>query len=236
MSGSGRTLVRAFLILAVLVGPAPTAAAAQTSADDRILPVDQHTSEKARRLAVTHARALRDLSATVYECLPWLEVHKQSIGFFRPKGAPQDDRYLAMRVYVDQDPTPQFARLDTAERASAMFSRYVGPLLRRMARNSALLADAALDGFTIIVEWLKQPPRDGQRPVHETIAVFIRKAVALDYLTGRVPVGQLAEWARVLGWDGELALGPLRVTAWEDDFVATYRVANYQADPGVNCR
>lgn len=235
MSGSARALVRAFLILAAVVASAP-AAAAETSPDDRIVPLDQYTSEKARRLAVTHARALRELSAAVYHCLPWLDVHKQSIGFFRPKGAPQDDRYLAMRVYVDQTASPQFARLDPAERASAMFSRYVGPLLQRMARNSTLLADAALDGFTIIVEWLKQPPRDGQRPVHETIAVFIRKAVALDYLTGRVPVGQLAEWARVLAWDGERALGPLRVTAWEDDFVATYRVANYQADPGVTCR
>src|SRR2546430_9691537 len=36
--------------------------------------------------------ALRELNEGVYHCLPWLEVQKQSIGFFKPKGATQDDQ------------------------------------------------------------------------------------------------------------------------------------------------
>ncbi len=205
--------------------------------DDRILPVEQYTSEKARQLATTHARALRELNAVVYHCLPWLEVQKHSIGFFRPKGASQDDRYLSLRVYVEQDPSPQFARLTAEERAASMFSRYVGALLRRMARDPALLADGRLDGFTVIVEWLKQLPQSaGERPVHETMAVFVRKSVAVDYLAGKVAAGDLAGWARVLLWDGETPLGQLKLTAWDDDFVSTYKIANYQPEPGVTCR
>jgi hypothetical protein len=236
-----RTLNRTTHVLGVLIAVAALLAllapvAAADPADDRILPVDQYTSDKARGLAERHARALRELNASVYHCLPWLEVQRQSIGFFRPKGATQDDRYLSMRVYVEQDPSPQFAQLTLEERASAMFSRYAGPLLRRMAADPALRADNALDGFTLILEWLKQVPRAaGERPVHETIAIFVTKPAALEYLHGRVPVGQLARWARVLAWDGEQAVGPIRLTAWEDDFVATYKVANYQLAPGVNC-
>jgi hypothetical protein len=227
---------KSLFALVVLLGlcAAPVAWAAPPG--DRILPADQYTSDKARRLATSHAVALSALNATVYHCLPWLEVQKQSIGFFRPKGATQDDRYLSMRVYIEQDPSPEFANLKVEQRASAMFSRYVGPLLRRMGADKALMADASLDGFTIILEWLKQGARPAaDRPVHETIAVFITKSATADYLAGRASIGQLADGARVLGWDGEMGLGQLKLTAWDDNFVSTYKVANYEMDKGVTC-
>jgi hypothetical protein len=225
------------IALAILLALVPRGVGAEPAPDDRILPVDQYTSEKARRLATDHARALRDLNTTVYHCLPWLEIQRQSIGFFRPKGAAQDDRYLSLRVYVEQEPSAQFAKLPLEERAAAMFSRYVGPLLQRMAQDRSLLTDAALDGFTVIIEWRKPAPRgSGNPPIHETIAVFIKKAVASDYLNGRSPIGNLAEWARVLAWDGERAIGQLKLTAWDDNFVSTYKVANYQPEPGISCR
>ena len=215
---------------------APLALAAAPS-DDRIMPADQYTSEKARRLAATHAQALRELNAGVYHCLPWLEVQKQSIGFFRPKGATQDERFLSMRVFIEQDPSPKFAALRVEERASAMFSRYVGPLLRRMVASRAVMSDANLDGFTVILEWQKQAARvNGDRPVHETVAIFLRKASAAEYLAGRASIGQLADGARAMAWDGETALGQLKLTAWDDNFVATYKVANYEVEKGVNCR
>jgi hypothetical protein len=230
------THIVGFLVVAAALVALLAPVAAADPSEDRILPVDQYTSDKARQLAERHRRALRELNADVYHCLPWLEVQRQSIGFFKPKGAAQDDRYLSMRVYVEQDPSPQFAQLTLEGRASAMFSRYAGPLLRRMAADPALRADNALDGFTLILEWLKQVPRAaGERPIHETIAIFISKAAALEYLQGRVPVGQLAQWARVLAWDGEQAVGAIRLRAWDDDFVATYKVANYQPAPGVSC-
>ncbi len=204
-------------------------------ADDRVLPTDQHSSDKARRLAKTHGRALRDLSAGVYHCLPWLELHKHSVGFFRPKDATQDERYLSLRVYIEQDASPQFARLGADERAAAMFSRYVGPLLKRMGAERTLLDDPDLDGFTVILDWTKPASQPtGGAPIIETIAVFIKKPMAAEYLAGRATVGRLTE-ARVLGWDGETARGQVRVTAWEDNFVATYKVANYQLEKGVSC-
>ncbi|MGH7309855.1 MAG: hypothetical protein ACREK6_14295, partial [Candidatus Rokuibacteriota bacterium] len=160
---------------------------------------------------------------------------KHSVGFFRPKDAAQDERYLSMRVYIEQDASPQFARLGVDERAAAMFSRYVGPLLKRMGAERTLLDDPDLDGFTVILDWAKPVPQaTAERPITETIAVFIKKPMAAEYLAGRATVGRLAE-ARVLGWDGETARGQMQVKAWEDDFVATYKVANYQLEKGVSC-
>jgi hypothetical protein len=230
--------IRGVLALALLLtlAAAPIALAAGPP-DDRIMPAGQFTTEKARQLATTHAQALRDLNAAVYHCLPWLEVQKQSIGFFRPKGATQDERNLSIRVYIEQDQSPKFAALRVEERASAMFSRYVGTFLRRMTASRAVMADPALDGFTVILEWQKQAARvNGDRPVHETVAIFIQKSAAAEYLAGRVSIGQLAQRTRVLGWDGETALGQLRLTAWDDNFVATYKVANYELEKGVSCR
>src|SRR5207244_11084586 len=104
----------------------------------------------------------------------------------------QDDRYLSMRVYIEQDPSPQFSKLRTEERAAAMFSRYVGPLVRRMAASRPLLSDNQLDGFTVILEWQKQAVSAGDRPVREPFAVFLKRAVVPDYLAGRSPGGHLA--------------------------------------------
>jgi hypothetical protein len=204
--------------------------------DDRVLPVDNYTSEKGRTLARTHASALRDLNAQVYHCMPWVEVQKQSIGFFKPKNATQDDRYLSIRIFVEQEPSPQFSGLAVEERASSMFSRYVGPLLRRMAAYVPPASDPSLDGFTVIVEWLKQHSGGGHdRPIHETMAVFVDRTTALEYLAGGVPPRDLASRARVMAWDGTNALGALNVSAWEDNFVSTYKVQNYQLEKGVTC-
>ncbi len=221
-------LVLACLMLAHGAAAAPN--------EDRVLPVEQYTSDKARTLATTHAGALRELNAGIYHCMPWVEVQKHSIGFFRPKHITGDDRHLSLRIYIEQDPSPEFARLRVEDRASAMFSRYVGPLLRRMTKDPAVAADPALDGFTLILEWMKQAQRaSGDRPVHETIAIFIEKADARDYLAGAVPITEMAAKTRVLGFDGETALGAIRLAVWDDNFVKTYKVANYVLDPGVSC-
>lgn len=230
---SGRSRLAAGL-LALGLAAAGTAGAA--APDDRVLPPAQHTSEKAKMLAAKHARALRDLNNEVYHCLPWLEVHKASIGFFKPRHLTTDSRFLSIRLYIEQEPSPQFASLTTEQRATAMFSRYVGPMLKRMTRNASVLNDDAIDGFTVILEWMKQMPgAAGQRPVHETIAVFIEKVDADAYLGDRGTVRDLAARARILAFDGEKALGNLPVAPYDDDFVATYRMKNYQPDPSANC-
>jgi hypothetical protein len=204
---------------------------------DRILPASQYTTDKGRALGAAHARSLADLNAGIYHCWPWVEVQKSSIGFYRPKGATQDDRYLSVRIFVEQESSPQFAGLAVEERASSMFSRYVGPMIRRMAAFVPPASDPALDGFTVIVEWLKQHGGGGaERPVHETIAVFVDRSLALEYLGGTVAPRELARRARVMAWDGTSALGALNVSAWEDNFVATYKVLNYQLEKGVSCQ
>ena len=230
---SVRPTLVAVLVLACVMSAGRAAAAPP---EDRLLPVELYTSDKARTLGATHREALRALNAGIYHCMPWVEIQKHSIGFFKPKHVTVDDRYLAIRIYIEQDPSPEFARFRVEERASAMFSRYVGPLLRRMTKSPAVAGDATLDGFTIILEWMKQIPRSpGERPIHETIAIFIEKAVAVDYLAGALPITEVAAKARVLGFDGETALGPLRVAVWDDNFVSTFKVSNYVLEPGVTC-
>jgi hypothetical protein len=228
---NGKTIAIVAALL-VLTGGAVFAA----PPSDRILPAGQYTTDKGRALAAAHTRALDELNAGIYHCWPWVEVQKSSIGFYRPKNAQQDDRYLSARIYIEQEASPAFARLRFEERAAAMFSRYVGPLLRRMTKDPAIVADAKLDGFTAILEWMKPAPPIGGRPVHETLAVFIDKTTALDYLGGRSDIKTLTTKARVLGFDGETALGTVALgPTWDDNFVFTFKVANYQLEPGVTC-
>lgn len=221
--------------LALLLGVPGVSISAPS--EDRVLSVESYTSDKGRALARAHANALRELNAQIYHCMPWVEVQKQSIGFFKPKNASQDDRYLSIRIFVEQESSPQFASLAVEERASSMFSRYVGPLIRRMATYVPPANDPSLDGFTVIVEWLKQHATGGgERPIHETIAVFVDRATALEYLGGGMTPPDLASRSRVMAWDGTNALGALTVSAWEDNFVSTYKVQNYQLEKGVTCK
>lgn len=224
------------LLAALAASLLATGGARAAPPEGHILPLDQYTSEKARGLAVKYAGSLKELNAGVYDCMPWVDIPNQSIGFFRPKHIARDDRYLSLRIYVDQEPSPQFVALRFEERAAAMFSRYVGGLLRRMTSNASLLTDPAVDGFTVIVGWLKQVVQTGARPVHETIAVFLPRPAAGDYVAGRGKVQDLAARAQVFGYDGETALGQLRLQAWEDNFLSTFQLANYQPDAGVTCR
>jgi hypothetical protein len=209
-----------------------------TPIDEKILPLEQYTTDKGRALATKYSQDLRALNAGIYHCMPWVEVDKHSISFQRPRHLlPADARYLSLRVFVEQDPSPAFARLPLQDRASAMYSRYVVPVLRRMTKNAGLTADPDVDGFTIILDWLKQSAATkGDRPVHETIAVFIDRATAADFLAGRATARQMADRAQILGWDGDTPVGPLRVTLYKDDFVATYKVKNYQLEPGITCQ
>jgi hypothetical protein len=231
-------LGRALLALALLAVPVLGLAGAASSApeEDRVHPVDRYTTEKAKALGKAHAGALRELNAFIYHCVPWVETEKQSIGFFRPKHIEQDERYLSIRIFIEQDPSPAFAALDSTSRGAAMFSRYVGFLLRTMTKSPGILADPALGGFITILEWRKQDgsERSG-RPVHEVIAVYIPKPLAQAYLSGSVKIDELARRARVMGWDGEKALGELKLPAWDDNFVNTYKMPNYKPDPEAKC-
>jgi len=224
----------AFILVVVLL--LATGAANAAPSEDRILALDRYTSDKGRTLGAAYGATLKQINSSIYHCMPWLEVPKEGIGFYKPRDASKDDRYLSLRVYIEQEPSTQFAALPIEQRASSMFSRYVGPLLRRLAGNGAMVNDSSLDGFTVILEWLKEMPMAGGRPVHETIAVFIDKSTALEYLQGMVKAPELAERARVYGWDGETPVGRLRLASWDDNFVATYKVANYQLAPGVSCQ
>jgi hypothetical protein len=233
LSGSRRAALAAALAVAVVL---PGAGRAQPPPEDKAIPLEQYTSDKARTLAQRYADDLRALYMGIYHCIPWVEVEKNSVGFQRPRDLDAGDlRYLALRIFIEQDASAVFSALPFRDRASAMYSRYTVPLLRRMTRSERLTRDPDLDGFSIILEWRKHAGGPGDRPVHETLAVFIERTTAIEFLAGRLTPRSLADRARILGWDGETALGPLRVTLYKDDFVATFKVKNYQLAPGVTC-
>ena len=78
------------------------------------------------------------ISAKIYHCVPWVEVKKNAIGFYKPKHMTGGDtRYLSINLYIDQQPSAEFAAYKVEDRASRMFSRYVGPMLRRLASPPA---------------------------------------------------------------------------------------------------
>jgi len=229
---SGRAFPGLVVAAALVLGA--TGASAAEAPADRVLQTDRYTSDRGKTLGQRYQGTLKSLNAKVYHCMPWIDVKTEGIGFYKPKHLDGDIRYLSLNVVVDQHPSAEFSRLAVQDRVSSMFSRYVPHLLRSMA-TADLLNEPLVEGFTVIVSWLKIEPPAGQPPVFETAAAFVPKALATDYLRGRANVGQLAGGVHVLAWDGDTKLGAMKPKAWADDFVLTYKVAGYTPDPRVTC-
>lgn len=231
-----RTLALHVVAIVMVLTLSPLHAGGEEPAADRVLKIESYTSEKGRALGRKYDVALRNLNASVFNCMPWLDVKREGIGFFKPKHLHGDIRYLSLNVSVDQRPTDTFIHQALEDRASAMFSRYVPHLLRLMAHPSNLLVDPLLDGFTVILSWLRTEPLEQERPVFDTIASFLERPVVLDYVAGRLAVSQLADHAYTIAWNGETRLGYVRLRGWADNFTQTHQVAGYTPDPRIACR
>ena len=225
-----RFIVRRLAALALIfVIPVPAAA------DDAIMAIDQYKTAKARTLATTYQPVLQQMREEIYHCMPWVGVQKAGIGFRQPKGAVEDDRYLSVWIVIDQDEDARFAALPAERRASAMFSRYGTDLLRRMASHQQLVADPNVQGFSVVLSWLKPGTGGAVQPVNETLAFFVDKQTTMGYLAKRVAATELTRRAKFSVFDGVQDMGRLPLEVWEDSFVRTYKVANYETSKGQRC-
>jgi hypothetical protein len=225
-----RFIVRRLAALALIfVIPVPAAA------DDAIMAIDQYKTPKARTLATTYQPVLQQVREEIYHCMPWVGVQKAGIGFRQPKGAVEDDRYLSVWIVIDQEEDARFAALSAERRASAMFSRYGTDLLRRMASHQALVADPNVQGFSVVLSWLKPGTGGAVQPVNETLAFFVDKQSTMGYLAKRVPASELTRRAKFSLFDGVQDMGRLPLEVWEDSFVRTFKVANYETPKGQRC-
>ncbi len=171
----------------------------------------------------------------MYNCLPWLAIRNQTLGFPKPKGVEADDRYLSVMINVDQmDPDGSFGALSRDRRISAMFSRHGVYLLRQMAAMTNVASDANLSGYGVALSWPK-PASPAAQPVTETVALFVDKASLLDYLAKRLPPADFASRAKLTLWEGNEPAGPVKLDIWEDSFNSTYKLKNYEPPKGSKC-
>ncbi|MBI2154260.1 MAG: hypothetical protein HYV92_04230 [Candidatus Rokubacteria bacterium] len=212
------------IVLALVSG------AAAAPPEEAIAPLDKYTTEKGKTLGMTFEAKLRQIYARVYHCRPWLEVHKSGLGFTRPAGAPGDDRYLNIWVWVDQKITPEFAALSQARRASAMFSRYGVDLLRQLAADAEIFASPALTGYSVILTWLKPNERAGEGERAETLGVFADKGTVRAFVAKRIGAQEFVRRATIVAFDGRDRLGRLPLEIWEDDFATTYKLKDYEPE------
>src|SRR5438034_983082 len=89
-------MIRRVLVAAlVAVLAAGAAASVQAAPADYLLPVEKHTTPKARALAVKYRPQLLQFSEYVYHCLPYVEI-KNGLGFKKnAKDPATDDRFAS---------------------------------------------------------------------------------------------------------------------------------------------
>jgi hypothetical protein len=235
---SVRPIARAGALLALAcallltAGPAPAA-----PVEEVLLPLDRYNTEKSRALASQYRPQLVSFYETIYHCIPWVDLQKNGIGFRTPRWATEDDRYLSVWIWIDQNDEGGFAALSQERRASAMLSRYGVDLLRRMTALGGLASDGNLQGFSVVLSWIKPGTlgRAGQPPVNETVALFADRASILEFLANRLPGAEFLNRARFSMYDGQQDLGRLPLEIWDDPFLRTFKLKNYQPPKNVHC-
>ena len=204
--------------------------------EDALMPLEKYTTLKGKSLASAHRNRLLQFSEQIYNCMPWLWVYPGGLGFRPPRDAGSDDRYLSAWIYVDQREDAVFAALPQERRVSAMFSRYGVDMLRRLAGLPDVVGDGDVAGLSVVVTWLKPgTSRPGRKAVNETLALFIDKATALDFLAKRVSPEEFTNRAQFTLFDGQDALGRVPMEVWEDSFNSTYKASNYELPKGATC-
>jgi hypothetical protein len=116
-----------------------------------------------------------------------------------------------------------------------MFSRYGTDLLRRMTAMQPVVADPNVQGFSVVLSWLKPGTGKAAQPVNETLALFADKQTTLNFLNKRVSAAEFTRRAKFSVFDGTTDMGRLPLEVWEDSFVKTFKVANYEAPKGQRC-
>jgi len=228
-------LLRSALVLGLLLAAATPVAAAPV--EEVLLPLDRYTTEKSRVLATQYRPQLVAFYDNIYHCLPWVDLQKNGIGFRTPRWATQDERYLSVWIWIDQNDDGSFAALSQERRASAMMSRYGVELLRRMTALAGVASDANLEGFSVILSWLKPSTinRPGVQPVNETLALFVDRNSSVEFLAHRLPPDEFLNRARFSLFDGQQDLGRQPIEVWDDPFLRTFKLKNYQPPPNQHC-
>jgi hypothetical protein len=224
----GAVAVLAVFLALAFVGPSLAAP------EDSITPLEQYNTPKSRALASTYKPQLLRFYEHVYWCLPWLGVAKNGIGFRQPKGITVDDRYLSVWVMIDQTDDGSFAKMPRERRVSAMFSRYGVDLLRRLTAMTSAASDADLTGFSVVLSWPK-PGLPPDRPVSETMALFVDKSSLADFLAKRLEPAEFASRVKLSVFDGKDPLTPGKLEIWEDTFNSTYKLKGYEAPKEAKC-
>lgn len=200
---------------------------------DYVMPVEKHTSAKSRALAATYHPQLLQFSDYVYHCLPYLEI-RNGLGFKKVPKELGDNRYAAVWIRAEQAPDAAFAALPVDRQASAMFSRYAVPMLRRLSAIPGFASDPDVYGFSVAVEWIK-PGSDPNRPTMEILAMFADQASTRAFLGKTLPGKEYLDKMRLTFFDGDKEVGRLPIEVWEDNFVGTYKVPGYETEKGKVC-
>jgi hypothetical protein len=225
---------RAFAAAHPAVLAAGAATPIQAAPADYLLPVEKHTTPKARALAVKYRPQLLQFSEYVYHCLPYVEI-RNGLGFKKnAKDRATDDRFAALWIYVEQGEDKTFAALSPARQASAIFSRYGVPMLRRLAAMQGLASDPDVYGFSLALAWVK-PGSDPKQPTLETLATFMDQTTTRAFLSKTLSASEWVDKMKIYFYDGEKEMGPLPLEVWEDNFIATYKVPNYEVQKGFTC-
>jgi hypothetical protein len=231
MSRSLRALFLAVLLVGTTV--APTFGA---PLEEVLMPLERYNTAKAKTLATTYRPQLVQFYDHIYYCIPWVDLQKNGIGFRTPRWASDDARYLSVWIWIDQADDGQFSTLPVERRASAMMSRYGVELLRRMTALGTVARDSNLDGFSVILSWLKPGSgRLGAPLINETLALFSSRQDTLDFLARKLAAAEFIDRTKFSVFDGQTELGRLPLDIWEDAFLRTFKLKDYQPPKNKTC-
>ena len=129
-----------------------------------LLPLEQYNTAKAQPWPRRTGRSSSSSTTDIYHCIPWVDLPEERHRVpDAAVGASEDDRYLSVWIWIDQADDGRSRPCRRSSRASAMLSRYGVELLRRHDRLGQRRPRRNVDGFSVILSWIK-PGAAGPAP------------------------------------------------------------------------
>ena len=87
----------------------------------------------------------------------------------------------------------------------------------------------------MILSWLKPGSDATQKPISETLALFVDKTSLRDFLAKRLPASEFTTRAQFNVFEGKDSVGRVSLEVWEDNFNSTFKMKNYVLAKGQKC-
>jgi len=174
-----------------------------------LIPLSGYTTEKGKALAQRYRAQLVQIVMAIEKDFPLSQMEVRAVGFLKsPQSGQKDDRYLSVIVEVSEEYDP--GKTSLAQRAGAIFNKYIASLAKILLQRENILGDKDVEGIAICPNWMLKQTKEASSAAAMSEGMFVCLATKAGnaFLHNKIDLNQLATQAKIYARQGD-TISPL---------------------------